>query len=171
MKIFTSILFTIVFNSFLFNKLSERFYVKEPKIKIINYTIDKNPNKLPILNFTILNSTKDNIIINKLRLNLHYFKKHPLSSSSNNKLESKELKPIGSWDLNLPTEINNAYLYTPKYPIEITSKDAVTIQIRVFLNVKGKNLVPSQFGSFKFNLAFLTYDNIQIQSEEILLGD
>jgi len=143
---------------------------KESKIKIINLTVDQNPNNFPLLTFSLLNNTRKDIIFTKLLLNLHYFKKHPLSSTSNNKLESKELKPIGTWDLDLPEDVNT-YLYTSKYPIKIASNDAATIQIRLFSNLKGKVYVPTQLGVYKFTLTFITYDNKGVQSSIISLGD
>jgi len=144
----------------------------DSKISIINFVVDKNPNKLPILTFTILNKTKKPIIFNRVAIYLIDFKKHPLSSSSNNELQSKLLTPIAGLDLDLPIEISN-YLYNLRSPvlIGIGEKEASTINVRLFCNYRSKNLVPSQLGFFRFKLLFLTYDNKAIQSEEIELGN
>lgn len=163
-----TVLFLIVFNSLSFSQNPQISFFNDTNIKIINFSLDNDPNNLPLLTFTILNNSRKEIIFTKLLLNLNYFKKHPTSSSSNNKIESKELKPIGYWDLNIPAE-ENTYLYKPKYPILISSKDAQTIQIRIFYSLKGKYYVPSQIGLFKFNLMFMTYDNKAIKSNEITL--
>lgn len=163
------ILLVFFFYNTAFAQKSKLAIFKESKIKIIGFDIDNDPNKLPILTFTIQNSTKENIIFNRILLNLYYIKKYPLSSSSNNALESKELTPIAGVDLNIPI-LQDTYMYTVKFPIEITKKDAATIQIRLFCNIGEKHIVPSQYGRFKFNLAFITSDNKAIVSKEIILG-
>jgi hypothetical protein len=141
---------------------------KDSKIKLINSTIDQDPNNLPILYFTILNGGKKDIIFTKIILNINYYKKNPRSSSSNNELESKVLTPIAVWNLNLPME-ENSYIYTINNPLQISPKDPVTIKIRLFCDLSGKCIVPTQLGSFKFTFTFLTFDNKGVSSEEIVL--
>lgn len=163
-----SICLILCFGAFAQNKKLSFF--RESRIKIINLNIDTNPNKLPLLTFTIINKTKENIIFNKIALNLIEFKKHPLSSSGNNGLTSKALTPIAGLDLSIPSQ-PNTYIYDLRSPIEIVSKDAATIQIRVHYDYKNKNVVPSQVGLFKFDLLFLTYDLKAVKSQVITLGD
>jgi len=163
----TIILFS---NVFAFGQKSKLTILKNSKIKIVNFNIDDNPNKLPLLVFTILNKTRSNIIFNQIVLTLIDFKKNPRSSSSNSDLLSKLLTPIAGLDLTMPNEANT-YLYNLTYPIEIAQKDAATIQIRIHSIVDNKNVVPSQIGMFKFKLLFVTYDFKAIESEEIVIGN
>lgn len=145
-------------------------YFKESKIKIINFIVDKDPNKLPVVTLTILNNTREDIIFNKISLTLYEFKKHPLSSSSNNDLVSKALTPIAGFDIPIPLQ-PNTYLFDLRSPIKIVRKDAATICIRLHHNLRGKQIVPSQIGYFKFHLTFLTYDLKGIPSPTIELGN
>jgi hypothetical protein len=170
MKLGIIILILLVSYFSSFGQKSQFSILKESKIKIINFDLNKDPNKLPLLTFTILNRTKENIIFNRIVLVLKEFKKHPTSSSSNSDLKSKELTPIAGLDLSIPIQ-ENTYTYTLRYPIEITAKEAATVQIRIHCDLANKCIVPSQIGFFKFNLLFMTYDFKTISSNEIILGD
>jgi hypothetical protein len=145
-------------------------YFKSTRVKIINFVVDKDPNKLPLLSFTILNNSKKNIILNKIVLSLKEFKKHPLSTSSNDNLESKVLTPMAGLDLNIPTDVSN-YQYLLKSPIEIASNDAATIQIRIHCDFESKCVVPAQIGFFRFSLFFVNYDLKMLRSGEITFGN
>lgn len=141
----------------------------DKQIKIINQNIDSNPNKLPILTFTISNKSKEDVVFTNIFLGISDFVKHPLSSSSENELTSKVLNPIGGLDLPLPTQING-YLFGISSPILIAKHDFATVTIRLFCPLNNKNIVPNQLGYFKFRLSFLTDDFKAIQSQEIELG-
>ncbi|MDB5002862.1 MAG: hypothetical protein JWQ34_1087 [Mucilaginibacter sp.] len=154
-----------------FGQKKERITIfKDSKVKIINFVIDKDPNRLPILNFTIQNNTKETIIFTTVALVLIEFKKHPLSSSGNNDLISKALTPIAGLDLPIPI-IPNTYIYGWQSPIQIVKKDAATIIIRIHYQLGDKNIVPGQLGYFKFKLLFLTYDLKAVSSSDIELGN
>ncbi|WP_426586048.1 hypothetical protein [Mucilaginibacter sp. R-33] len=164
------ILFFNVFSLTAFSQSNKLSLFKEKKIKIVNTYLDDEPNKLPLLTITILNSTKQNIIFNRILVNIIQFKKHPTSSSNNGDLISRALSPIAALDLNLQQK-EDSYLYSLKTPIEIVLKDAATIQVRLRSDLGKKHLIPSQIGYFKFTLTFITYDNKGIITNPFLLGD
>src|SRR5947208_1703417 len=83
---------------------------KDSKVKVINFVIDKDPNKLPLVNLTIQNNTRKDLIFTKAVLILMEFRKHPLSSSSSNELVSRTLTPIAGRDLAIP-DSPNTYKY------------------------------------------------------------
>jgi len=167
---YISLILLIVYSKLSFCQSKKVAIFKDTKIKIISSDIDKEPNRLPILTFTILNNTKENVFFNSIYLDLIQFKKNPTSSSSNNDFNSKVLTAIAGFDLTIPLE-QNIYGYSLKSPIEITAKDAATIRIRLHSDFKNKHIIPSQLGSFKFTLTFVTYDNKGVKSDIILLGD
>lgn len=144
--------------------------LKDSKIKIINEVVDKDPNKLPIINFTIQNNSKEKIIFTTVALELINFKKHPLSSSSNNDLLSKELTPIAGYDLSMPI-IPNTYLFGCKSPTQIGKKEAATIALRIYCQQGNKNIVPSQVGYFRFRILLITNDSKAVSSQEMEFGD
>jgi hypothetical protein len=170
MKLKLLFLILLFVNVIAFGQKSKLTILKESKIKIISFNIDNDPNRLPLLDFTILNKTKNSIIFNKIVLNIIEFKKNPRSSSSSNDLTSKVLIPIAGLDLTMPNEVNT-YLYDLTSPIQIVQKDAATIQIRIHSVLNKKNIVPSQLGMFRFKLLFVTYDLKAIESNEIVLGN
>lgn len=168
---FSSIVLVLIVSSLVsFAQKSKLSIFKESKISIINFDVDKDPNSLPIITLTILNKTKESIIFNRIALNLTNFKKNPTSASSGNYLTSKALSPIAGLDMTMPYE-ENTYIYKLTSPIEIVSKDAATIKIRIHCDFNNKIIVPSQLGVFKFSLLFITYDFKAIKSSEIILGD
>lgn len=166
-KLINIVFFLLSFNLVLGQKRLSLF--KDSKLIIVNSTIDKDPNSLPLLYFTILNKTRNDIIFNRVYLNISYFKKLPNSSSSNSKLVSKILTPIVVWNLNMPTA-ENTYLYDVNNPILLSPKDPITIKIRLFCNINGKNYVPSQIGEYKFTVTFITFDNKGLQSSQFIMG-
>lgn len=145
-------------------------FSKQKRIKIINFIIDTDPNKLPVLTFTILNKTKNPIIFNRIILFLKKIRKYPISSSSNNGLISKSLTPIAGFDMELPIQ-EDTYVYLLRSPLTVIAKDAATFKIRMYVDVEKKHIIPNQMAFFKFSLAFLTYDFNGVTTEEISLGN
>ncbi len=132
---------------------------------IVNSVEYSDSKGFPLLNFTFKNYMDSSIIINRVQLQLINFKTNGITSIP----KTEELKPVAYWDLDIPLD-KGLYTYKPKFPIQISSKDAATVQLRIFRGWEKKALTPQQCGLFTFKLFFLTTDNMKVASDTLYVG-
>jgi hypothetical protein len=134
-------------------------------VRIVNAVQYFDSGKFPLFNFTLKNYTDSSIIINKVQLMLINFKISTIQTFP----VTEELKPMAYWDLNISSK-PAIYTYQAKYPIQISSKDAGTVQVRIYTGSEREEIRPQMEVKFTFKLFFLTIDNFRIESDTLVIG-
>lgn len=157
-----------LFDTTLLEKKSSLFhnatFVKKPAeiakstIKIVHVR-DTVIDDLPCKYFTILNSSKHSVVINKCAVEI--FGYLPYLSIP----ESRVIEPIAIWDIILPHK-SGYYEYEPTHPILIAQEDAITIGVRFSHKIGNKRANPNKIALYYYRVVFLTSDGQKATSEE-----
>lgn len=184
-----SLLFPFILLCTIKTALSQRYYISESTdLEIVNTSTEQPEEEIQpyVFNFTILNKGKSPIIINRLEIHVIDI---PLEVKAHASDFIRRLKPVSYWEVELP-RLEGHFFFHVKYPVQIESEKAETIQVRFFRTremspeieekfkelrpdlvlPKGFKIYPQYYGSTIFTVSFIEHKNTAVKSSELSIS-
>jgi hypothetical protein len=130
----------------------------------VTITMSGEPNTapFPVVRFTVMNRSDVKQLITHVRIYIDSMIK------SKSPGEARVVRPTAMWQVNLPTQ-KGIFDYAAKQAIELPVDTPASIDVALVCSEAGKLFHPSDIGSYKIRISFITDRKTEIAYEDWLL--